>query len=304
MNDSSAARIYFNGDYEFSKNSMLFTSVKMRANGKKVKFEIQTEFKDDFKLYLRLRKHILENFPHTRNESERLFLASVERNVRVHPLQGGASYKSRKSLSNAFNIDFLDATSSMIRLSKGIWIRKAYGSAVSAWVLQHSPKINIRKYSGNDVETTSKEMNNFFIVLSDNIKGETSITNTSIGQCNDFEKPRSSNIDVVESSCSKLETCLFCDNYRVHADDLDIHKLLSLKYLIFECKTLAFNREHFISVFDVYLKRIEEILEEIRGAETRNEALIELISNKVFKQEILTPYWQSKLELYISLGVL
>ncbi|MGJ8486272.1 hypothetical protein ACSFVZ_19865 [Pseudoalteromonas sp. SYSU M81236] len=117
MNDSSAARIYFNEDYELTKSSMFFTSVKMRANGKKVKFEIQNEFKDDFRLYLRLRKHVLENFTHTKNESDRLFLASVERKVRIHPLQGGASYKSRQSLSIAFNIDFLDATSSMIRLS-------------------------------------------------------------------------------------------------------------------------------------------------------------------------------------------
>lgn len=304
MNDSSAARIFFYGDYEFSKNSMLFTSVKMRANGKKVKFEIQTEFKDDFKLYLKLRKHVLENFSHTKNESDRLFLASVERKVRIHPLQGGASYKSRKSLSSAFNIDFLDATSSIIRLSKGIWIRKAYGSTVSAWVLQHSAKTNIRNYSGNDDETTSNEMNSFFSTLSDNIKGESNITNTSIGRCSDFEKPRSSNIDTVESNCSKLETCLFCDNYRIHSDELDIHKLLSLKYLIIEGQTLAFNSEHFISVFNIYLNRIEEILDEMRGSTPEKVALIESISNKVFNQGMLTPYWQSKLELYIDLGVL
>lgn len=40
MNDFFVVRIYFNEDYEFIKSLMFFMLVKMRVNGKKVKFEI------------------------------------------------------------------------------------------------------------------------------------------------------------------------------------------------------------------------------------------------------------------------
>lgn len=306
MNDSAAAQIYFSDNYDFSKSSIHFTSIKLRANGKKVNFDIQSEFKADFLLYLRLREHVLNNFEHSKKVSSRLFLASVERKVRVHPLQGGASYKSRQNLSSAFNIDFLHATSRMIRVSKGVWVRKKYGSSVSAWSLQHSINTNARHYSGKDDETTSQEMTSFFHVLTDNIKKENNLTSTSIGKCSDLYKPQltSTDIDETELSCSKLQTCLFCSNYRLHTDELDMHKLLSLKYLIMEGQSLAYDSEHFKSVFGVYLKRIEELLGAVKNSNPKNVELIESISNKVFKQGILTSYWQRKLELYINIGLL
>lgn len=103
-------------------------------------------------------------------------------------------------------------------------------------------------------------------------------------------------------NCEQNEGCLFCKQYRIHPDKEDASKLYSLLYIINETRYIAKSDEHFNSTYDVIIKRINTIIKKI-SEYLGNEVLLE-IENDVFNNENLHPYWEHKLNMLITIGVL
>jgi hypothetical protein len=70
-NDSTAASIVFNSNYIIENSEINFKSIKWRANGQEVKYDIQTEFIADFKKYIQIREYLLQCYD---TNSDSLFL--------------------------------------------------------------------------------------------------------------------------------------------------------------------------------------------------------------------------------------
>lgn len=107
-----------------------------------------------------------------------------------------------------------------------------------------------------------------------------------------------------ENNCLKSENCLFCQYYRFIVDKEDLQKLYSLKYLIHECKYIAQNTEHFEIVYGKVYQRIRNIEECILKSKYLSYESLRRFELEVFENENLHPYWEHKLNMLISIGLL
>lgn len=305
-NDSTAASLMFNGNYNIENSEKNFKSIKWRSNGQAVKYDIQTEFIEDFKQFLLLRSYLLKCYNKNYNE---LFLNVNNTKLIAAQISGNYSSQIRKASSDLFNKNKFIATSKTIRVSKSLWIRENHGSSLSSYILQHSNKTSNSSYTGSNFEKSSEELTNYFSQLSNQLliePGKEEIT--SSGKCIEPNMPQGIT-EIISTSlmpitCGDQKTCLFCNKYRVHGDEIDIRKLLSIQYLILQSEHLAQSAEHFKNVYELLLTRIDAVLCQIKGLGEEQVKMISDVKKQVFEQEELSDYWYRKLELLDELGVL
>jgi hypothetical protein len=302
MNDSTAASLLYDSDYEITKNSQNFKTIKWRAASKEVSFSIQAEFIDDFKNYIKLRNYILKKEKSC--QFNELFIGKLQYGVTGQIKNGAANIQIRTKLSRI--APFPLNPSRELRVTKGLWVRKSYGVTVSAYVLQHSTSTAMTNYSGNDKNTTSHEMTNYFDWLNNKIiNDKQDAIPTSTGNCaGNLKSVFVEQTPSLFKICGKGEGCLFCEHYRLHADETDLRKLYSLYFLIEQCRDIASNKVHFENVYAPVIRRIDSLLFELIKQKPALQHLIESIKKSVFEDEELTPFWSTKLETLIDLGVL
>lgn len=304
-NDSTAASLLFNINYVIENSEVNFKSIKWRANGIPVKYDIQSEFIDDFKTYLRLRSFLLKHYNENHNE---LFFDLFNNQLIAARIDGTYSSHIRISISRIFSENSFVATSKKIRVTKGLWIRRRHGSSLTTYILQHSKQSSNSSYTSPPLESHDEltdyfnELNNQLIVSNGSEK------NTPSGKCIEPHLPNTISeiklIDTVTINCNDQTTCLFCSKYRIHGDAEDIRKLLSMKYLIIQSEYLAASVEHFKNIYELTLTHIEFLLDQIKALGKEQAKLIIDINQQVFENEELSDYWYRKLELLNELGIL
>src|SRR6185369_5914934 len=119
----------------------------------------------------------------------------------------------------------------------------------------------------------------------------------AVGDCASYGNPHQVKSAPVQSDCKAPEGCLFCDKYKVHADEKDVRKLLSCRYCIQQTAHMVASEEHFQILFAPILTRIASLIEDI---DQREPGLASRIEQEVERGE-LDPYWSSKLEMLIEL---
>ncbi len=138
------------------------------------------------------------------------------------------------------------------------------------------------------------------IVLSQRQKNAGFETN-SVGICINPGKPKAvaENLPTTPN-CKSIEGCLFCDKYRVHADEVDVRKVLSARYYIQKASRLANSHEQYIRLFFATLQRIDFILGELK------RRIPELVEKMVLEVDIggeLDVFWSGKLEMLMELDL-
>ncbi len=104
----------------------------------------------------------------------------------------------------------------------------------------------------------------------------------------------------VQPDCRSIEGCLFCDQYRVHADTSDIRKLLSCRHCVRLVSRRAGALGEYESSFGVVLRRIDFLLDELR---LREAALVDQIEFDVDANGNLDAFWSTKIDQLYELGV-
>ena len=303
-NDSTAAALMFEDEYLTDKREQNFKSIKWRANGKFVSYDIQNEFVADFQRYIKLRKYLVNHYQH---DYKALFISAAVKKLKKLSEKGDVSCSFRKLFSVQFTGNSLTGTSKSFRVSKSLWVRSKYGSGLSSYVMQHSGKTADSHYVSQDEEKSAEQLADYFDELDNQLLNKsTSETPIPSGNCTEPSKPKALDLlalnNVVKISCGKHEGCFFCNKYRIHADETDIRKLLSVKYLILQSQSLAASQDHFNNVYKSVLTRIEDLLKYIGGKQPSYSTLIKKIRKEVFEQELLSEYWYRKLELLNELG--
>jgi len=175
--------------------------------------------------------------------------------------------------------------------------------------MQHNNKTADSHYTNKDEEKSADQITDYFVALDEQLlKEPVSSVPIPSGSCTEPSKPEPLNLlslnNAITVSCGNHEGCLFCSKYRIHADEADIRKLLSVKYLIIQSQNLAASQEHFDSVYKPVLIRIEDLLDHIGDKQPSCLTLIKNVRKEVFEQELLSEYWYRKLELLDDLGLL
>jgi len=305
MNDSTAATLSFNKDYEISKSTHLFRNIKYRARNKLVEFQIRKEMVSYFEKFIKLREFILDG-----NKMNYLFFLDYGEKARISSFQFKGSFGGDSCVPFMKKVDpnIPSITSRQSRVNKMYYTINKHGIVIASKLGQSSLSNIINNYHGETEESYISEITNYFDKLNENLilRKNENVESINSGQCREFGVPDNEMIinDAIKIDCKTAEGCLFCSKYCTHADEIDIRKLISLLYVINESKYISENEKYYLSIFSDVIIRIEEILKVIKIALKEKSHIVDDIRYDVFENENLTLYWEQKLNMLVKIGVL
>jgi integrase len=272
-----------------------FRSIKHRAGGKEVYFQLPLEFMPMFKLFLKLRKYLLKEHP----AFEFLFFAMGSR-ASGPPTSLRTSLHVTGGFLQRIDTSLTPPRSREWRAAKADWLLTRTDLSTTSQIMQNTERTTRVYYAASSLEAHRSEMSAFLnrMVLE---KREALIEfeDAALGSCASYGDPKaiSGNAPAMIPNCESPEAgCLFCDKFKVHADDVDVRKLLSCRYCLTRVSYLSGFAEKSKSI----IHRIEIILEEITRL---NHGIVLRIENEVEEGE-LDPYWGNKFDMLLRLGLI
>lgn len=285
-------------DYKLDVERQGFRTLKWRAGGRACHFEISPVFIPKFQRFLELRRYLLNG-----KDCEFLFFTlGTNANKASIPQQMGKAlfYTFGRALST---FDPVNVTPREWRAAKSDWLVKSTDLATAALVLQTSEGTFRKHYTAGSSTQHLNEMSAYFDRVAKVVADRGQIIEGSVeratGMCASYGAPHEVAPDVpVTPDCRTPEGCLFCDKFKVHADEKDTRKLLSCRFCLLQTAPLASSEEQFQRLFAPILERIQSILDEI---EVRKPGLVPRIKVEVEEEGELDPYWAGKMEMLMDL---
>jgi len=281
-----------------------FKAIKGRANGQETLYTLGR--KSGLILlqkYLRLREWIL-------NGAECHYLFFPVLTSEFKPLHVDFMSKFFRRMRGRYvPLDAKGIASGAARKYKNLVLHE-FGIAHDAIAssLNNSRATNFKSYSSISVDKQAQEFSSFWaavraakVILEDN--GVASLATPS-GHCADFQKPQSLIIGTaIAPNCESQFGCLFCEHYLCHADEEDVHKLLSLQYVTEAVRRFAPDFPHGERLFQSLSVRLRVVISAIEAKSDRLSILVSDIRNKVYTLGVLTPFWEKRLSRYEKLGL-
>jgi hypothetical protein len=300
MNPSQVLALKWDRKYEVSSERQGFRVIKWRAHDRVCHFEISAIFFPQFKEFLVLREYLLGG-----RDCEYLFF-NLGPNCVSEPKRILSSVVP-SLLATLRNIDpnVPRICPQEWRAAKSDWLVRKADPSTAALLLQNNEQTVLRHYAAGSATTQMEEMSSFFNQVSEAVVSHGSVINNgverAVGVCVKYGNPLALDSSTpIPVDCRAVEGCLFCDKFKVHADERDTRKLLSCLYCLRQTSHLASSEEHFQSVFGTIFERIELLLTEI---ERRVPGLIQRLESEIENGE-LDLYWAAKLELMINLELI
>ena len=308
MNMNSLTNLPWEDKYELDAEHQGFRTVKNRAKGKTVEFQITSIFLPVFRNYLKLRQYLLQgqNFDY-------LFFSkgSQVHNQNVKQLSTIVFQVLHKK-TKQFDLTISPISMRDIRSFKQDRLISTADIKVSAEMMQHSTDTALRYYSKGSQQDQTNQLSLFYEHLNKSIittpvsTATQTSENVPIGHCKSNVSPIP--IDKIQSTikpdCIQPEGCLFCQHYRVHADEQDIRKLASIRYIINESRYNAESEEHFNKLYGMTLERIDSLFKSLKNLSKNTKGLVTKIVHDVDINENLSPYWQNKLNMLSLIGAI
>lgn len=295
------------------------SAVKFRAGGKETLYNIgRGTGLPLLKEYLKLREWILNGATH-----ERLFFTMPANYERARTNNEFSDLKTTQYLSGFFNTisgTFLDPnvprlSPRKMRKHKSLGMHAAgLSPSTVAATLNQSVAVNLSTYSEATPEQQEAEFGQFWQVMRHAAqvvrersqrpaKGEIA---TAAGHCDGFNQPipvRDFGAVAIEPNCRSQYGCLYCEHYMCHSDEEDLHKIVSLQYVINAVRKAAPDAAHAEALYKELSIRIEFILEALGERSDAVKQLVEAIKARVFEYGELTPFWERRLSRYEKMGV-
>lgn len=269
-----------------------FRAIKFRAGNRDVHYQLPLNFMTRFKKFLLIRDYLLHDHP----DFDKLFF------TKGHHASAAPS-KITGNLNSTFNaLKRIDPGLSPVlsrawRAAKSDWLITRTDVSTTAQLLQNAERTVRHSYAAGSVETHLAEMSTFLdkMIISKGVQPE-GVQASAVGACVSYGNPQpvAADVLVVAPNCQNPEVgCLFCDKFKVHADEQDVRKLLSCRY----CLTRTSHLAGFHALSAPLIDRIQLILDEIHR---RDDSLVARITKEVEDGE-LDAYWASKYDMLLRL---
>lgn len=293
------------------------SGIKLRAKGKTVRYPIGG--KKGIKLlkeYIEFREWHLNGrtckylfFKDHPKNSRSNYTNTAPKKLRLD-FNSGLIFQLKKSLLPP---DFVNITFSLARKYKSLILHELkIPTSVVSDNLNHTANVNAKYYQDGLVETKETELGYYWdsvqkacqLIDIRKKKITPTIKSTTVGHCKSKGKPSPTHdTPPIAPDCSSQYGCLYCKHYICHADEEDVWKLLSLKYVLKEIRETSASYERADELFQDLCLRVDAILEKITEIGVREKNLVENMLKKVNDLGILTPFWDKRLTRYESLGL-
>jgi len=297
MNWAQVVSLKWSTNYDIVPSAQGFRSVKWRAGGKTVSFELPVSSLPAFKRYLVLRSYLLEGLT-----CDYLFFTSAK-----------AKAPPRAILSNLNRVfpmlRRIDANLSKVlprawRAAKSDWLIRKSDISTASLLLQNSEATVRKHYASGSESLHHEEMSDFLTQVANKVLRPSEelegATERAVGKCAGIGKPISIEPSpVVKPDCVRPEGCLFCDKLKVHADETDTKKLLSCRYVIAMVAPMTGSEEMFALMVQPAISRIDEIVSYIAA---QDPEMVSRVTKEIDEDGELDPYWSAKADMLMTLG--
>jgi len=315
-NQSITIRALANGFQEIApKKGMRCYATKLRGKNKTVEISFGIKFQEYFKLYLEFRNYIAALYQSNLDlqAKDLLFFEIVvdKKNSFLRPLDIETASKYRKKYFNTFKEETFTDQALRNNVAQ-CYLNLTNDTYSTAEKLGNTPTTVAKHYSDITFEEMGNALTIFFTKLdqasifqsrktAEPINVKINLKNTAsipLGSCED-KNPRLIDHftnDSIIPDCNRTESCLFCEHYVIHTNDVDLRKLLSFEHII---KLMNLNTTEMNQI----LFRINEIINLIRVNHPEIANKINDIQNEV-NEGFYDSHWENHLSLLIDLGAL
>lgn len=288
-------------------------AVKFRAGGKEVEVHLSATTMTRLRTYLQVRQKLVTSlccndiapmFIQCSYDSDKLMgeptnICALSENFLI--------YLRRKATRTGASLP--SVTLRQLRTYKQQELVRRAPVAVAAKVMGHSVATAIQAYCKAQDATRRGEIGEYLgslqktvLEASESIQERSHQKIIPIGLCTDHGKPSHTNsATLVAPDCSKVEGCFFCDNYRLHADEEDMRKLMSCRRVLQRIVPLNGDSIRAERVYTVLVDRIDSLLGELKR---RQPQTFETVRVDIEERGQLTRYWTNKLQQLHILGML
>lgn len=290
-----------------------FRAIKFRAGGKTVQYNLGEKIGlQILKEYLELRNFVLGDrkcnflfFQLGRAETKDDISQHTERTIRkAHTRTEGVFFKLGTPTVTARDVrKFKSVVLHELRVET-----QKIGES-----LNHKSSTNLKHYIPHSPQKQEKEFSDFWSAIHKAAKEIPIIDVTSkheevsipLGHCSNKNNPVSTcENPPVEPDCKKQYGCLFCNQFLIHADREDAHKLLSVKFVIEQVLLLADDENHAEKLLREIVVRIDYLIERLKAFSSEVDDFLEKLRVDVFDYGELTPFWAFRLARYEQMGML
>lgn len=281
-------------------NTISFEAMKNRAREKAVTYSLGKKVSAEFIKFLNLRQFFIQTLGYS-NCNQIFFEPDFDR---FKKYKMTFFTKLDVAIRSWFNFESLVKPKEW-RAFKAHYVINKYGFIKAAAILQNRPSTILKSYSSTPESSNTPTIYTFFENYSNIlIAGQSDkLDSVAVGKCSSIGEPIPFTLETdIAPNCKSHEGCLFCENYRVHADITDVSKLLSFKYVLSETIHLYKNKKEFEHRHDAIFERIEQIIKRI-------EEIGDVPKARIFKtrEDIqhgnISPYWRRKMEFLIDLDL-
>lgn len=240
-----------------------------------------------------------------RTQETRLKIGGMEP-LAIRPISDYFLVELRKKTAAA-GVRLPHITSRQLRSNRQQYFIRNYGLPVAAEAMGHSIATAVRAYCAAQEGVQANDIGSFMTSLQKTVihrNASLSITKVSVpvGECISHGNPVPSGpAPNVKPNCKQTEGCFFCENFRVHADQEDLRKLLSCRSVLQKIDHLQGELIRTDRVYQSVLDRIGFLLCEIRqilGTHLYEKTEAEVATGN------LTHYWAVKAQQLRLLGLI
>lgn len=302
LNDAPVRNIPWDADYKIvSSKRAGFKTIKFRADNRIVEIDIESTFVKDFHKFVKLREFMLGT-----GESKFLFLGvAVHKPTKISRLRANELFNFNSRLTHYYDKDFHGLGVQELRAYKAdYWLKTGKSTEQTAQTISNTPSVTRKHYNTPNEATAVTEiaaMLNRLMQLLDDYTDE----DMPAGACDKPGNPKEE-IKVpqgYEPDCKKLEGCIYCVHFRLHPNEEDIRKLLSMRFVIKQRITKCRNVEQFLSVHQPAIDHIDLLLDTLKATRPDSAELIAKVSFDITENFELTDYWERQYSRLINLGV-
>ncbi|MBV4542847.1 hypothetical protein [Pseudomonas vlassakiae] len=303
INEQTLRDLIFDENYEtFDSGEKGFIGIKIRAGGREVKFSIKKTFTKQFDKFIQLRKFIGDG-----TEEKYLFIGiTINEQSIGGQLALGEISKLNDRIKRILIPNFKGLSYQKLRKYKSNYLlNKGHSIQVVSSLLQTSERTVLNSYAQANENTAIAEITTMMRRLID-LLNDYSGEETPAGDCADISG-RSEAISPppdYEPNCKNFEGCIFCSQFRTHATEPAIRKLLSMRFVTLEYLNSCADRSHFESIHGAAVTQIDRILSELLEQRPDLSQLVSQISAEISNEYKLSDYWKRFYHRMIQLKVM
>ncbi|MDH4564251.1 hypothetical protein [Pseudomonas sp. BN411] len=291
------------GDSYSVRNSINvgFQYIKIRAAGREGEVEIQKIFIKKFKKFLKLRDYICDGKPHPY-----LFVNISKNNISEKPIKAVTIGNFSMQIRSFLDPGFTGLSYRKLRKYKSVYLlSKNHSIDLVSALMQSSGSTITKHYADAEEKKAIDEISTMLAQLMELLDSK-AVMSTPAGDCAGVDNPSSAITppEAYEPNCRNFVGCLFCTEFRLHANRESIRKLLSMSYVTKEYLSACTDANQFQNVHGEAINQINRILEELVNTRPEMGRVVESIRDEIEQQYKLTSYWERIYERLIKLKVL